>query len=176
MGEPREAVGMAKDYGESIIDPATARGRDWPCLRQFCVFMENRVGRLNDLLRTVERDDLRVLALSVVDSADFAVARIMVNQTDRARELLSMTDFYVIENDILGVELPESPQPFVEIFRTLVSAELNISYVYPLLYRRRGHGAVAIQVDDVDQAGQILASQGHHLLTEGDLVQDDEFF
>jgi hypothetical protein len=167
---------MATSFGGATIDPATSRGRDWPCLRQFCVFMENRVGRLNDLLRTIEKHDLRVLALSVVDTVDFAVARIMVNETDRARELLSLSDFHVIENDILGVELPEDPQPFIQIFRPLVSAEINISYIYPLLYRRRGRGAVAIHVDNVDQAGQILAAQGHKLLTEGDLANDDEFF
>lgn len=166
---------MAGAFDNSAIDPKTARGRDWPCLRQFCVFMENRVGRLNDLLRQIERHDIRVLALSVVDTVDFAVARIMVNETDLAREILQLTDFTVIENDILGVELPEGPQPFFEIFRPLVSAELNVNYIYPLLYRRRGRGAVAMYVDNIDQAGEILQAEGHRLLTEGDLVQDDEF-
>ena len=166
---------MSGAFEDAMIGPGTARGRDWPCLRQFCVFMENRVGRLNDLLRTIERDDLRVLALSIVDTVDFAVARIVVDETDRARELLQLSDFTVIENDVLGVELPEDSQPFIGIFRPLVSAELNVNYIYPLLYRRRGRGAVALHVDDIDQAGEILKQQGHRLLTESDLVQDDEF-
>ncbi len=166
---------MAGGFDNSAIDAQTARARDWPCLRQFCVFMENRVGRLNDLLRQIERHDVRVLALSVVDSVDFAVARIVVDETDRVRELLQLSDFTVIENDVLGVELPEGDQPFLDVFRPLVSAELNVNYIYPLLYRRRGRGAVALHVDDIDQAGHILLTQGHRLLTEGDLVQDDEF-
>ena len=166
---------MSGAFDDAVIDPGTARGRDWPCLRQFCVFMENRVGRLNDLLRTIERDDLRVLGLSVVDTVDFAVARIVVDETDRARELLQLSDFTVIENDVLGVELPDDSQPFLGIFRPIVSAELNIHYIYPLLYRRGGQGAVALHVDDVDQAGGILRDQGLRLLTEGDLTQDDEF-
>ncbi|MFV0444923.1 MAG: acetolactate synthase [Planctomycetaceae bacterium] len=165
---------MAGAFDDAAIAPDTARGRDWPCLRQFCVFMENRVGRLSDLLRQIERHDIRVLALSVVDTVDFAVARIIVNETDRVRELLQMSDFTVIENDVLGVELPSDAQPFIEIFRPLMSAELNINYLYPLLYRRRGRGAIALHVDDVDQAGEILQAQGHRLLTEGDLVHDDE--
>jgi hypothetical protein len=167
---------MSGAFDDATMDPQTARGRDWPCLRQFCVFMENRVGRLNDLLRQIERHDLRVLALSVVDTVDFAVARIMVNETDRARELLHLSDFTVIENDVLGVELPEDSQPFIEIFRPLVSAELNINYLYPLLYRRRGRSAIAMHVDDIDQAGEILKAQGHRLLTESDLVNDDDAF
>ena len=73
-----------------VVGPSTARGRDWPCLRQFCVFMENRVGRLHDLLRQVERHDLRVIGLSVVDTVDVAVARIMLDNADRARETLTL--------------------------------------------------------------------------------------
>jgi hypothetical protein len=162
-------------FDSAAIDPATARARDWPCLRQFCVFMENRVGRLNDLLRQIERQDIRVLALSIVDTVDFAVARVVVNETDRVREVLQLSDFTFMENDILGVELPEGDQPFLEVFRPLMSAELNVNYIYPLLYRRRGKSAVALHVGDVDQAGEILKAQGHRLLTEADLVQDDEF-
>ncbi|MEZ6057848.1 MAG: acetolactate synthase [Planctomycetaceae bacterium] len=167
---------MGGGYDDSPNDPQTMRGRDWPCLRQFCVFMENRVGRLNDLLRHIEREDLRVMALSVVDTVDFAVARILVDNTDRVRELLSLSDFTVTENDIVGVELPDDPQPFLQIFRAIVSAEINISYTYPLLYRRGGRGAIALHVDNVDQATQLLQSLKFRVLTESDLMQDDEFF
>ena len=63
--------------GETYTDPETMHGRDWPCLRQFCVFMENRVGRLHNLMRCLERDDLRIIALSIDDSVDCAVVRLM---------------------------------------------------------------------------------------------------
>ncbi|WP_437193993.1 acetolactate synthase [Planctomicrobium sp. SH527] len=167
---------MPSSYDDdSIISPMTMRGRDWPCLRQFCVFMENRVGRLHELLKQIEQHDLRIIALSIVDTVDFAVARVMANDTDRVREILSLTDFTVIENDILGVELPDEYDPFGSIFRTLVSAEINIAYTYPLLYRRSRRGAIALYVDNIDVARQILQDKGHHLLTENDL-QTDEFF
>ncbi len=158
------------------ISPMTMRGEDWPCLRQFCVFMENRVGRLHDLLRQLEQYDLRVIALSVVDSVDFAVARVMVDNSDRAREIFKLSHFTTMENDILGVVLPEGPQPFVSIFLALVSAEINIAYTYPLLYRKGGRGAIAVYVDDVYQASEILKKLGHQLLTENDIMNDDEFF
>ena len=167
---------MSSNYGEgTAIDPATARGSDWPCLRQFCVFMENRVGRLHELLRQIERHDLRIIALSVVDTVDFAVARLMVHDSDRAREIFALSQFTVIENDILGVELSDDSQPFVRIFQALLSAEINISYTYPLLYHRRGPGAIAIHVDNIDQATRVLASQGHHVLTENDILNLDDY-
>jgi hypothetical protein len=169
---------MSGAFGDdsAAVDPGVMRGRDWPCLRQFCVFMENRVGLLNDLLRHIERNDLRVLALSVVDTVDFAVARLMIDQTDRAREILTLSDFRFFESDVLGVELPDDPQPFLSVFRPLVSAEININYVYPLLFRRHGRGAVAVHVNDVDQAADILRAQGLRLLTEADLADDDGTF
>ncbi len=168
---------MSGDFGgEAVVDPGTMRGQSWPCLRQFCVFMENRVGRLHQLLRHIEQHDLRVVALSLVDTVDFAVARLMVDRTDRAREIFSLSDFTFIENDILGVILPDDPQPYVRICLALLAAEMNIHYTYPLNYRRGGNGAIAIHVEDIDQATRILEAQGMQLLNEGDLLQDDEFF
>lgn len=167
---------MPDDYDDGDpIGPMTMRGRDWPCLRQFCVFMENRVGRLHELLRHLERHDLRIVALTIVDTNDFAVARVMVDDPDRVREILQLGGFTFIENDILGIELPSEPDPFGSVFRTLVAAEINISYTYPLLYRRSAQGAIAIYVDNIDQARIVLEERGHHLLTENDL-RSDEFY
>ncbi len=168
---------MPPGFGEDVpVEPATIRDHDWPCLRQFCVFMENRVGRLHELLRQIERYDLRIVALSIVDSVDFSVARLMVDQTDRAREIFALTGFTVIESDILGVELPDHPQPYVRICLALLTAEMNIHYTYPLNYRRSGRGAIAICVEDIDQASKLLQGQGMRMVTEADLLHDDEFF
>jgi hypothetical protein len=164
--------GFASDVS---IGASTARGRDWPCLRQFCVFMENRVGRLHDLLRQVERHDLKVVGLSMIDTVDFAVARIMLDNADRARETLTLGGYTFMESDVLGVVLPDDPQPFLTIFTSLITAELNIHYTYPLLFRRQGRGAIALHLDDLDQATQILKAAGVQLITEGDLLEGDEF-
>lgn len=153
----------------------TMRGRAWPCLRQFCVFLENRVGRLNDLMRQLESLDVRVMALSMVDSVDFAMVRLMFNNADRAREKLELSGFMFSESDVVGVELPEGDQPFHDVCASLVKAEVNIHHAYALHYRRRGRGAVAMFVDDVDQAAQILREAGHRVLMENDLHDDDEY-
>ena len=161
--------------GGEFTETDTMRGRAWPCLRQFCVFLENRVGRLNDLMRQVESSDTRVLAMSIVDSVDFAMVRLIFDTADRAREKLELSGFLFSESDVVGVELPESDQPFHEICSTLMKAEVNIHHAYPLLYRNRGRGAVAIFVDDVDTALNILSAANHRVITESDLQDDDEF-
>ena len=161
--------------GKSVDDPSTMRGRNWPCLRQFGIFMENRVGCLHDLLRHLESVDVRVVALSIVDSIDSAVVRLMVNNYDRAHEVLELSNFTVFECDMIGVELPDDPQPFAQICLALLQAEVNIHYSYPLLYRRRGRGVIALYVDNIDQGLKALGDRGHRIITETDLLEDDEF-
>ena len=162
--------------GESGVEPATIRGRDWPCLRQFGVFMENRVGSMHELLRKLESQDVRIMALSIVDTIDSAIARLIVNNYDRGKDLLALTNFPVFETDLIGVELPDDPQPFVKICLALLQAELNIYYTYPLLFRRKGRGAIALYVDDIDLGLKALSQHGHRIITENDLLEDDEFF
>lgn len=162
--------------GDDILETSTIRGRDWPSLRQFCVFMENRVGGMYDLLRHLERNEIRVIALSVANSVDCAIIRVMVNNTDRAREVFQLSRFAFCESDLVGVELPDDPQPYQRICMALLAAEINISYTYPLLYRRHGRGAIALYVDDVEMALKILTEKGLVVITENDLMEDDEFF
>lgn len=167
---------MSMNFGDdTVADPSTMRGRSWPCLRQFCVFMENRVGRLHELLRHIEQHDLQVIALSIADSVDCAIARVMVNDADRAREIFRLSSFTFSENDVIGVELPNDPQPYVKVCTALLQAEVNIHYTYPLLYRRQGRGAIALYVDDVDQALRVLREKEHIIITESDLLDDDEY-
>lgn len=167
---------MAKSFGgPSAGDPATMRGREWPCLRQFGIFLENRVGRLHELLRRLERHDLRVVALTIADSVDCAVVRMVLNHYERGRELLELSGFTVFESDVVGVLLPDDPQPHMQICTALLQGEMNIHYTYPLLYRRGGRGAIALYVDDTDEALRILNEKGLTIITENDLLDDDEF-
>ena len=166
---------MSSFSGGEFTEAETMRGRAWPCLRQFCVFLENRVGRLNELMRQVESLDTRVLAMSMVDSVDFAMVRLIFDNADRAREKLELSAFLFSESDVVGVELPEGDTPFHDICSTLMKAEVNIHHAYALLYRNRGRGAVAIYVDDVGTALNVLNASKHRVITETDLQDDDEF-
>lgn len=152
------------------------RGRDWPTLTQFCVIIENRVGNLTQLMKHLERQDVRIIALSVVDSVDVAIARVMLDQVERGRELIELSGVTFFENEVLGVELPDHPQPFLAVCSALLQAEVNVHYMYPLLYRHSGRSSIALNVDDPDTATQILRDEGFQMLCEDDLLEDDEFF
>lgn len=165
---------MSTDFDDlgAGISAATARDQDWPCLRQFCVFLENRIGRLRDLLRHFEKHDLKIIALSINDSHECATARLMLSSYDRGREILSLSGFAYFESDIIGVALPIGHQPFVTLFASLLQAEVNIQYTYPLMCRPDGRNAVAISVDDIEMALKVLNEHGHRLVNEDDLLED----
>jgi hypothetical protein len=167
---------MEKSFGgKDFTEAETMEGRAWPCLRQFCVFLENRVGRLNELMRHVESLDVRVVGMTIVDSVDFAMVRLIFSNTDRGREKLQLSGFLFSESDVVGVQLPDDEMPLTAICTTLVKAELNIHHASPLLYRSQGRGAVALYVDDVDQAVHLLRKAGYRVITESDLLDEDEF-
>src|ERR1700752_3461197 len=130
--------GQDEDSG-SVIDYATARGRDWPSVRQFNVFVANRLGGLADVVRRFETTDNRIVSLTVVDSADCAIIRLVLSDPERALEIFEQARLPVTESDLLVVQLPEGAQPLLQICKGLLAAEINIDYAYPLLFGPHGH-------------------------------------
>jgi hypothetical protein len=163
------------DGGDDETSATTIRRHSWPCLRQFCVFLENRVGRLNDLMRHLETIDVQVLSVSIVDSVDFANVRLVFDNPDRAREKLKLSSFLFSESDVIAVELPDDPMPMSSVCSALVKAEVNIHHANVLRTQRRGRAAVVMYVDDTDAAVKALEEQGHRVLREDDLHRDSDF-
>jgi hypothetical protein len=166
--------GQDEDTGAGI-ESLTARGRDWPSVRQFNVFVANRLGGLAHVVRHFETTDIRIVSLTVVDSADCAIIRLVLSDPERAKEVFERAKLPVTESDLLVVKLPEGSHPLLEICKSLLSAELNIHYAYPLLVGPHGAAALALYVEDHEQASKTLERQGFVLFTEHDLNVDDDF-
>lgn len=147
---------------------ATGRGRDWPAVRQFNVFLENRLGKLLDVVRHFETTDIRIISFTIIESADCAIMRIVLSDPERALEIFQQAKLAVTENDLLVVQLPDGPQPLLKICKALLMAEINIHYSYPLLVGPDGRAALALRVEDHEGAVQTLAKQGFTLFTEND--------
>jgi hypothetical protein len=158
--------------GSEGIGFATKRGRDWPSVRQFNVFLENKMGALLNLVRRFESTDIRIISLTIVDSADCAIVRLVLSDPERALEIFQQGNLPVTESDLLVVQLPEASQPLLQICKALLAAELNIHYAYPLLIGPQGKAALALHVDDHESAVATLANHGFVIFTEGDLSLD----
>ena len=163
-------MSSGEDSG-SDIGFSTARGRDWPSVRQFNVFIANRVGGLLDVVRRFETTDNRIVSLTIVDSADCAIIRIVLSDPERARDVFEQAGLPATESDLLVVQLPEGAQPLLQICKALLMAEINIHYAYPLLIGPQGRAALALHVEDHETAVNTLSRQGFTLFTENDLTE-----
>ncbi len=161
------------DAGEGMgIGFATARGRNWPTLRQFTVFLENRVGQLLEVVRRFEGSRVRIVALSISDAGECAFVRFLLSHPEQGREILERAGLPLIESDLLGVELPDDHQPLLRICTALLQAEVNIIQAYPILVQPRGRPAVALMVDNTEMGMETLSSKGFCMITEGDLTEE----
>lgn len=157
---------------ESVL-PLTQDGAGYEStrVRQFTIFLSNKVGRLLALVRALDEGVSRIAALSIEESADAALVRVVTTDPDASRDLLRDAGFPFTENELLAVELPtDTQQPLLRICSALLTAEINIHYAYPLLLSPRGP-SLAIYVDDMTLAARVLIRKGFTLISESDLAR-----
>jgi len=165
--------GSSNDSGSST-GFRTAKGRDWPSVRQFNVFVANRVGGLMRVVRWFEMTDIRIVSISIVDSADCAIIRLVLSDPERATEIFEQAQLPFTESDLLVVKLPGESQPLLQICKALLEAEVNIHYAYPLLVGPKGNSALALHVEDHETAVSTLEKKNFVLYTEKDLEYDED--
>ena len=120
-------------------------------------------------MRALELGSGKICALSIQESADTALVRLICAESDDSREVLRAGGFSFSESELLAVELPpKTRQPLIEICSTLLAAEINIHYAYPLLLHPRGP-SLALYVDDPTLAARLLIKKGFTLIGESDL-------
>ena len=140
-----------------------------PLVRQFSVFLENKVGALLELTRTLREANIHVCGISVVDTADSSVVRIVVDDPDRCREVLHKAEIPTGESTIVVVELPSGPEKLDTVLRSLVAAEVNIQYTYSLMVRPRDKALLALHCEDPEYARDVLVKAEFAVLSQKDI-------
>jgi hypothetical protein len=140
-----------------------------PLVRQFSVFLENKVGALLDLTRTLGEANIHICGLSVVDSADAAVIRIVVDDPDRCHEVLHKAQISANESNLVVVEMPRGPEKLDHVLRQLVAAEVNIQYTYSLMIRPHDKALLALHCEDPEYAREVLTKAGFAVLSQKDI-------
>ena len=158
---------------EGVLPPKTQSGSGFEpaSVRQFTVFLENRVGKMAFLLDKFEASMLRINAFSIEESTDISLVRLIACDPDAARDCLRHHSFSFSETNVLAIEVPADEKvPMIRIAQALLSAEINIHYAYPLL-RAHARPAIAIYVDDLTFAQQVLIRKQFRILGETDLMK-----
>jgi len=139
-------------------------------VKQFSVFTENRVGRLSDLTSLFKANDVHIVALTVLDFTDTTILRLVVDDNDKARELMVNNDFPYAECDVVAVEINDEAD-LKEVLAALLEAEINIHYVYSFIKRPEGRSALVLNIEDPDVAAQSLNNHGFKVLTQSDIAR-----
>jgi hypothetical protein len=138
-------------------------------IRQLSVFLQNRVGSLMALTKLLHDHFIEVLGLSMQDTTEMTLVRLILSDPDGAGMLFIEKGIPHTDCPIVVVELSESGRRLTECLSTLLAAELNIEFCYPLLVRPRMHPLLALHCDDGEIAANVLHRSGFRVLSQGDL-------
>ncbi|MBV8487899.1 MAG: acetolactate synthase [Planctomycetaceae bacterium] len=163
-------MSFGEDDGGSEVELETLHGRNWPTITQFSVFLENRVGQLMEVVRPFQGTKVKIIGLTISDSADCSIIRLILSHPEQGREVLALSKHAFAENELVAVELSASPNALGELCMALLQAEINIHYAYPLIVHPRGRPAVAMHIDNTEQASRTLHEMGFEVLCEADLA------
>jgi hypothetical protein len=147
----------------------TTERTDGPCVQQFSIFLQNKVGALLDVVKMLNEHAVDVLALNVQDSADAAIVRIVVSDPEAVRDLFGSHEIPCSTCDLVVAELKEGASELSKLLTALLMAEVNIHGCYSLLSRPRGNTALALHVEDNECATAVLRSHGFRLLDQADI-------
>lgn len=129
-------------------------GRYEPVI-QFSIHADNKVGRLNEIIGLFAVHEVHVMAISVLDTTDSSIIRVIVDYPQEAQKLLIEHQFSFVQSELIAVELKEE-SALKTVTCALVQAEINIHYIYPFLVRPHGRYALAISLEDNDLAADTL--------------------
>lgn len=157
--------------GEALTPLETAHGYAPPTVAQLSVFLNNKVGKLYDLVEAFsDVPGCRICALSVHEATDHAVVRLITSNARIAKSILREKQLPFCETDVLVVELSKG-HTLSSLCLSLLGAELNIQFAYPLMLRPNGTPTIALAVDDKMLAGQILRRKEFRLFGESDISE-----
>ena len=142
---------------------------DGPLVRQFSIFLPNKVGAMLEVVKLLNAHHVDVVALSISESTDSAIARIIVSDPDLVENLFGEHDIAFGVCEMVVVEMTEVSGQLAKLLAALLMAEVNVHFSYPLLTRPRGFAALALHVDDTDCAASVLRGESFKILSQTDI-------
>ena len=133
-------------------------------VEQISVFLENKSGRLAEVARALGDAGVNIRALSIADSSDFGILRIIVNDNDRALEVLKKEGFTVSKTEVVAVEVPDRPGGLAWVLDLLEKRSINVEYMYAFVERSSDNALIVFRFDEMDNAIQVLSSNGVTIL------------
>ncbi len=134
-------------------------------VEQISIFLENKSGRLAEVTKVLGENDIDISALSIADTTDFGILRLIVNKPDKAERILKENGFTVSSTNVIAIEVADKPGGLSKALEVLHDAQIGIEYMYAFVGKTEDDAMVLLRVDDHDNAVKALEANGIKVLT-----------
>jgi hypothetical protein len=138
-------------------------------VKQISIFLENKSGRLAQVTEILGENNINIRALSIADTTDFGILRLIVNEPDKAYRVLKEAGFTVSFTDVIAVEVTDKPGGLAKVLKVLDRAGINIEYLYAFVQKTANAALVVFRVEQLEEAVKVLLASGAHVMS-GDEV------
>nr|WP_316623166.1 ACT domain-containing protein [uncultured Ruminococcus sp.] len=140
-------------------------------IKQLSIFVENREGTLVTVTDAIAKAGVDIRAMSVADTNDFGIFRLIVTDIDKAKKALDEADAFVSITEVVGVALEDKPGALAKVVKILADHNINIEYMYAFITVSKQFAYVVLRVTDNAETESILEANGIQLVTEEDMKQ-----
>ena len=140
-------------------------------LKQLTIFVENKQGALVSITNTLANHNVNIRALSIADTQDFGILRLIVNDNDTAVKTLTEEGYLLKITDVVGVKIGDEPGKLSKALEVLDKEHINMEYLYAFMTRTEKHAYVVLRVEDNAHAESALEKAGFHIVTDADVCK-----
>jgi len=133
-------------------------------VEQISIFIENKSGRLAEITRILGDAGINIRALSLADTSDFGILRLIVNDVETAKAALKEKGFTVSKTEVVAVEVPDRPGGLSSLLQTLDTDQINVEYMYAFVERCGGNAVIIFRFDETDKAIATLQGSNFNIL------------
>lgn len=138
-------------------------------LKQISVFLENRKGRLWKALNILSNANINIRALSIADTSEFGILRMIVSDTDQTKQILEESNFVVKVNEVIAVGVSDTPGGLEGVLQILNKMDVNVEYIYAFVEKNGEKAVVVIRTEDIDAGLTALKNGGITILSEEEI-------
>ena len=140
-------------------------------VEQISVFLENKAGRLAEVTKVLGEGGINIRALSLADTTDFGILRLIVDQYDKARETLKQHGFTVGKTEVVAIEVPDRPGGLAWVLQILSDSDVNVEYMYAFVQHSGKNAVIIFRFDNLERAIELLQQQGVRIYSGQEVYQ-----
>jgi hypothetical protein len=133
-------------------------------VEQISIFLENKSGRLAEVTSVLSEAGINIRALYLADTADFGILRLIVNDTEKSRQVLKDHGFTVEKTKVVAIEVPDRPGGLSNILNTIKEAGINVEYMYAFVEKSGENAIVIFRFDEFEKSIDVLRQAGVRIL------------